>query len=413
MAGPKRIVRGGIRRALRLLTRRSRSARPVVVEAYRGYGTPHRAVMSGRVFRQPSIGLGLAEATLARSLADIVRRTLRRGLSGADVIARIDGNEHRVAADGAGFFDLDMPLQFPSRPTGPWHRLALRVEREGEPLAEAQCDIYVPPPGASVVVISDIDDTVMHTGVASKLRMMWALFFTPAESRLAFPGLAALYRALHRGRGGDEGNPMLYVSRGPWAIYGLLEEFFRLHEIPVGPVLFLRDWGMHLQHPLPRLSRGHKLALIRRMMDVYRDLPFVLIGDSGQRDPENYARVVRDSPGRVKAVYIRDVSHDPRRRRAIEALAEEAVRHGTAMVLAADSFAMAEHAARHGLITGEAARAVLAEREQEAEAATEESRPGPARRIEAEAPGQAGAEAGAACGGEQEAGGSTEVERKP
>ena len=37
---------------------------------------------------------------------------------------------------------------------------------------------------------------------------------------------------------------MLYVSRAPWGIYEILEEFFRRHDIPVGPILFLREWGL-------------------------------------------------------------------------------------------------------------------------------------------------------------------------
>jgi phosphatidate phosphatase APP1 len=32
---------------------------------------------------------------------------------------------------------------------------------------------------------------------------------------------------------------MLYVSRAPWGIYEVLEEFFDLNGIPTGPILFL------------------------------------------------------------------------------------------------------------------------------------------------------------------------------
>ena len=86
------------------------------------------------------------------------------------------------------------------------------------------------------------------------------------------------------------------------------------------------------------------------MLALYRDLPFVLIGDSGQHDPEIYARIVREHPGRVLAIYIRNVSRGraaPRDR----ALAGEVAEAGSTLVLAADSSAMAEHAARRGLIT--------------------------------------------------------------
>ena len=63
---------------------------------------------------------------------------------------------------------------------------------------------------------------------------------------------------------------MLYVSRAPWSIYEVLDGFFRQHDIPVGPVLFLREWGMTLQRPLPRRGKAHKLELIRRMLDLYQ-----------------------------------------------------------------------------------------------------------------------------------------------
>ena len=43
------------------------------------------------------------------------------------------------------------------------------------------------------------------------------LFLHGVESKVAFPGVAALYRALHHGVSGQELNPMLYVSRDPGA----------------------------------------------------------------------------------------------------------------------------------------------------------------------------------------------------
>jgi phosphatidate phosphatase APP1 len=128
------------------------------------------------------------------------------------------------------------------------------------------------------------------------------------RSRVAFPGVAALNKAPHRGVSGGEVNPMLYVSRGPWSLYEVLDEFFHLHGIPVGPILFLREWGLTHSRPRPRRAHDHKLALIRRMLARYRDRPFILIGNSGQRDTEIYTQVVREHPGRVLAIYIRNVS---------------------------------------------------------------------------------------------------------
>ncbi|MCB0044202.1 MAG: DUF2183 domain-containing protein [Caldilineaceae bacterium] len=55
-------------------------------------------------------------------------------------------------------------------------------------------------------------------------------------------------------------------------------------------------------------------------------LPSIPIGDSGERNPELYARIISEFPGRIKSVYIRDVS-DERRNQEVARLAWEAAAH--------------------------------------------------------------------------------------
>ncbi len=358
--------------------RRTAGQGPVIVQPYRGYGSREEIFLIGRVFRQPVFGGG--QEDLGRDLVDLLRRFLRWGQRDATLIARFCGTEERITTDRDGYFRIHLrPAQPP--PVGRlWHRIALELVEPAKVTAEGL--LFVPPDACRHVVISDIDDTVVHTGVANKLLMLWRLFMQGPRSRVAFPGMAALLRALHEGGSGrSELNPMLYVSRAPWGIYEVLDEFFRLHRIPVGPILFLREWGLTLQNPLPKRAPDHKLHLIRNMLALYRELPFVLIGDSGQRDPEVYTRIVHEHPGRVRAIYIRNVSRDPGRHRAIEELARQVVAAGSTLLLAADSLAMAEHAAEHGLISGAARSAVLQELAEDEvpprpAGATERGRPG-------------------------------------
>ena len=155
---------------------------------------------------------------------------------------------------------------------------------------------------------------------------------------------------------------MLYVSRAPWGIYDILEAFFRRHEIPVGPILFLREWGISWR---TRCRGGRSTTsgvLIEAMMALYADMPFVLIGDSGQHDPEVYRRIVERFGDRVLAVYIRDVAaRGPERAAEVAAMAA-ALRRGRRRTWCSprDSLAIAEDAARLGLITPEAVEDVRA-----------------------------------------------------
>ncbi|MGH6897493.1 MAG: App1 family protein [Geminicoccaceae bacterium] len=352
------------RRMLELLARpvRRASARGgFVVQPYRGYGSREEVFLIGRVFRQPQFATRVRDGSVAAQLIAIARRLLRRGVAEATLKAGFCGTSERVTTDRDGYFRVHLQPAMAPPADRLWHEMAIGLV---EPAAVgAAGEIFVPPAGCRYVVISDIDDTIMETGVANKAKMLWNLFMQGPRSRVAFPGVAALLQALHRGVSGAETNPMLYVSRGPWSIYEILDEFFHLHAIPIGPIMFLREWGLTLQSPLPRRAEDHKLELIRNMLSLYRDLPFILIGDSGQRDPEIYARIVREHPGRVLAIYIRNVSRDPTRQRAIENLALEVVEAGSSLLLAADSLAMARHAAEHGLIAPESLPEVVEERE--------------------------------------------------
>jgi len=365
-------------RILNLAARPVRTAhgkRGTVLQPYRGYGSREEVFLIGRVFRQSRTEHGGGEDDLAADLRDIGRRIVRRSVADATVRARFGGTEQRTATDRDGYFRFHLKVRelAPSRDC--WHDMELVLEQLEPVTATAQ--IFIPPERCRHVVISDIDDTVMFTGVASKLKMMWRLFVQDAESRVAFPGVAALYREMHAGASGDERNPMLYVSRAPWGIYDVLDEFFQMHNIPVGPMLFLREWGISWKRPLPRKAEDHKRELIANMLALYKDLPFVLIGDSGQHDPEVYRQIVDEYPGRVAAVYIRNVSRDETRIREIEELAKAVTAAGSDMVLAADSLAIANHAAELGLIDRQAPARVNAEIDAEGATASR----APARKV--------------------------------
>ncbi len=348
----------------------SRTARrgKVVVQTYRGYGTAEHIVLIGRVLREASPELPHAIG-FWQSLKVIWRLMRAWGLADARLIARFDGIETTIRTDKDGYFHLILDLPAPPRSDRLWHQVAIRLEEPA--VVETVGDVFIPRPGSDFVVISDIDDTVMHTGVANKLFMMWRLFVQRAESRTAIPGMASLLRALHIGPNGDGANPMLYVSRAPWAIYGVLERFFNLHGIPEGPILFLREWGLTLQHPVPRRGKGHKHNHIRQAIEHYHDLPFILIGDSGQRDPEVYAEIVKSFPDRVRAIYIRDVGNTKARGRVINEIAAELERLGSSLILAADIRDMAAHAVEQGLIQASALDDIERELDQSASRAAD------------------------------------------
>jgi phosphatidate phosphatase APP1 len=139
------------------------------------------------------------------------------------------------------------------------------------------------------------------------------------------------------------------------------------------PVLWLRDWGLSPEGFLPTSHRSHKLKALRQILDTTAPLPFILLGDCAQEDPEIYREIMEAYPTRVLAAYIRNVNRDLKRPEAIRRLAEEVLEKGGTLLLAKDSLAIAEHAGSRGWLEPSDLAAVRKELEREGAFASEKA----------------------------------------
>jgi phosphatidate phosphatase APP1 len=324
------------------------------IEPYLGHGTTSKLVVSGRVLEDKGAIRSSRLDSKWRNLRNTFRRFSTDEVAGARVVARHFGAEAHGITDAEGYFRIEI-APGTLDPMAIWHTVHLDLERVdiAEPAAAAVGEVLVPPASARFGVISDLDDTVVATNVTSTWKMLATVLLTNAHARMPFHGIAAFYRALYDGAAGGERNPIFYVSNGPWNFFGLLVEFLKVNSIPLGPI-FLRDFGPHVLFAGDKAHGGHKLVTIEQILNAYPDLPFVLIGDSGERDPEIYAEVVARHAARVRAVYIRSVDQRSERLAAIAALAERVQATTTQFVLAPDSTFAAAHAAGEGLIASSA-----------------------------------------------------------
>ncbi len=352
------------------------SSDPLQILPYHGYGSTDKLYLSGRVIEDNGIAASSDNDTLWQNLLNVYKRLESDEIPGARVRVLFQGQEQEVVTDEEGFFEVTLELTEPlegnstEASTYPdfrtaWHDVELELlepQRPKQPHVRATGQVLMLPPTAKFGVISDIDDTVVRTQATDMLQMARIVFLNNARTRLPFEGVAGFYRALQQGASGQENNPIFYVSSSPWNLYDLFIEFFAFQGIPTGPIL-LRDLGLSQGKRLAGGHESHKLSKIQPLLDLYPELPFILIGDSGQKDAEIYRQVVHDYPGRILAVYIRNVSPEPERQEEIRALAQEVQAAGSHLLLAQDTLAAARHAVEHNWIAAEALQAVRIEKE--------------------------------------------------
>ena len=340
----------------------------MTIVAYRGYGTPHKLYLKGRVLENKGINTAVDGDSRWDNVVNMVKRFTSDGVSNARIRARFQDIERDFVTDSAGYFDVWIEPSQPLAAGGLWRDIELELiepHRKGTAPVCTTASVLVPPPDAQFAVISDIDDTVIHTDAVNLLRMALIVFFGNARTRLLLKGVAGFYRALFRGNGQQGTNPLFYVSNSPWNLYDLLSDFFHLNDIPVGPVLFLRRWGFTKMERLPMRKREHKLASARNMLELFPHLPFILIGDSGEKDPEIYAELVSEYPKRIRAVYIRNASRNQLRPAQIKVLADQVLQAGSTLIMADDTWPMAQHAAQQGWITPASLTEIDAERQKD------------------------------------------------
>jgi phosphatidate phosphatase APP1 len=364
------------------LWRRLGRQRPYQIVPYIGYGSRHRLYLRGRVLVDKGVRLAADADTVWNNLVNMYRRLESDLVRGGRVLVSSDpysvnGGQEAIT-DEQGYFELWLELERPLPPSVYQQQIELELlepRLDGQPVTATGL-IQIPPETARFGVISDLDDTVLKSHVTQLLKMARTVFLGNARTRMPFPGVAAFYRALEEGiavagAGTPERshNALFYLSSSPWNLYDLIVDFFRLQNIPLAPI-FLRDWGL-APDTLPIGHRRHKLAVIHQLFDFYPDLPFILLGDCGQEDPEIYHEIVHDYPERILAVYIRSVSRSDRRRESVQKLAKEVAAAGSALILTNSTLEMAQHAADQGWIAPEAPDAIRAEKAQDEGPATE------------------------------------------
>ena len=281
-------------------------------------GQAWRVAVSGIVFRDGQLTLGkkLILGILRRAMrasreeleSELFRHRVRGfmvdAVKGKRLAVRI-GNEIyplacRTKRSGLFFEDLLLPVD----------RLAFATEQDAAAmsisLVDADGDDFGPAgqiqlmPRHGVSVISDIDDTVKETFVHERRAMLANTFL---REFLPVAGMVELYRRWH-----ERGARFHYVSSSPWQLYEPLARHFADIALPTGS-FHLRAFRLR-DHMLRRIFLGRRPAkgvVIRSILQRFPQRQFVLVGDSGEYDPEIYGAIARRFPAQVASILIRRV----------------------------------------------------------------------------------------------------------
>lgn len=332
---------------------------------YRGYGNKEEFYLRGRVIEDTGLAKPETDDRLWDNLLAMIKRYGSTGIPEQAVQINVNGKHYKCKADEDGYFELEDTLPQPLPAFDEWQQVQgqLVYPENGDKQLEvaARGEFLAADSNHSFGVITDIDDTILishSTNVRKKLKLM---LFKNAKTRLPFDGASAFYQALYQGPNLEKNHPFFYVSSSEWNLYDLLVDFCQHHDFPKGPFL-LRDAQIQI-NKIWKVGGGnhhHKYEKICRILDMYPHLPFILVGDSGQRDAEIYSEISQQHPDRILAIYIRDVR--PSRHQAVKDIAKKLAEKNIDMVLVKDTEEAALHALQRGFLHPEAIQAIVDEK---------------------------------------------------
>ncbi|MCK8480883.1 App1 family protein [Psychroserpens algicola] len=322
------------------------------VITFQSYGTDTHFYMRGRALEDETINLeqkglfGLFINSWKRFETDEIKHTeLKISLPNKTIL--------KTLTDDHGYFKIDEQINGLSDLANEegWLNFEVayndvNIKREIKNANRFPGELLIPSPHSDFGVISDIDDTIIHTGVVSTLKWKVLLnsIFKSAESRIPLEGAAEFYHQLHRGVSGKNANPIFYVSHSPWNLYRYLEFFLKQNKFPKGPIL-LRSFKDIFKKKAGDLPQKH--IEIINILKTYPKLKFILIGDSGEHDADIYIQVAHEFPSQVAAIYLRSVKHKKKMLR-VKSLFED---YNQTPVLLVESSAQAiDHARQNGFI---------------------------------------------------------------
>lgn len=271
---------------------------PLRIVVLAGYGTPTAFVLWGRVLEDRGEVRPDRERGRLRNAVDTLRALETDEVEGARVVVTVAGRDYAARTDDDGTWRVEASGLAPPLAVG---RLPVRVRLAGGSRGEAPPApgvLHVLDDGPGVAVISDFDDTLVESGVTSKGRLLYRTLTRNAAQLDPVPGAVDAFRRSERAGA----RAFFYLSGSPQNLHERISAFLELQGLPAGPIL-LKNVGAD-----PLLDqRRYKTERVEGLLAAFPRWRFVLVGDSGEQDPETYDGIRAAHPDRIRGIVIRRV----------------------------------------------------------------------------------------------------------
>jgi phosphatidate phosphatase APP1 len=272
---------------------------PILLSFY-GISNQGITLVFGQLTYTGITDLSFQEYSRRKTFRTLFRLYQTRPYSNQELILVFDTGEVKTSTNSYGGFYEKKPVDL----TGGILKQVLLPTGEEVKIIDELYAMRIHKIDAPTIVVSDIDDTLIHSFIYKKLRKLRTLMFTTMEKRKAVIDMQELINGFTK-----EGAAPVYLSNSEQNLYPMIYRFLYHNKFPPGP-LFLKQlrsvWDLIWNIKFP-LKNVHKTNTLEELMKFFPEKKFILMGDNTQHDLEIYLTIAEKYGGNIRYIIIRKV----------------------------------------------------------------------------------------------------------
>jgi len=274
--------------------------------AYRGISYNGTLWLKGRLIEDNNLRKAKSGDWFWTNFRNTKRRFFAQGLSKQTGTLTIEDFQTTFTTDDYGYFEIWLKGFYTTKIKNNydcyWQFPELNYQ------TRTKQNVYNPTPNTKLGVITDIDDTLVHTDVRYKSKIILKALVDNAFRKQPIRGAVEFFQHLLKNTPHKE-RAVFYASRSPFELYDLLLQFFEINKFPKGPLL-LRNISREWNFAQKNFQKEQKFLSIKKIIELCQDMRFILIGDSSEKDALIYLTLADLFPQRIARIYIREVTQN-------------------------------------------------------------------------------------------------------
>lgn len=148
------------------------------------------------------------------------------------------------------------------------------------------------------LVVSDIDDTILHSYATNSIKKLRHLLFRPPLKRKR---IEPTYKAFTKLRSSHF--HFIYLSRSEYNLFNLITTFIIENKLPIGPV-FLRKFTRWKKLLHQKGKYEFKFEILDELFSNFPNNKVIFFGDDSQYDLETYVHFAKLFPRSISKIFI-------------------------------------------------------------------------------------------------------------